>query len=219
VPEHRAILQDLSALFATAGGYTQVALLDVEADHPAREALEMLARTLWRAQGVAYGLASEDAAGRCVCRPTDLRRVAREVAASAEVLLPTEVALRVRMPDAAVTVRADDAQLVRAALNLVRNALTALHGTRGTIDLAVEAPGPAHPGRAALLVRDDGRGMDAEALRNVRRPMVVRATDEGRAGLGLWLAERVARAHGGDLEVQSARGAGTEARLLLPAAG
>ncbi len=218
-PEHQAILQDLSALFSTANGYAQIALLDVEAEHPAREALEMLARVLWRAQGVAYGLSSEEAAARCVRRPMDLCRVVREVAQCTETILPEGVSLTLRTPGESVIVRGDDGQLLRASLNLVRNAVAALGSARGTIDLVVEAPSPAHPGQAALLVRDDGRGMDGEALRQARRPAASRGAESGRAGLGLWMAERVARAHGGALDLQSARGAGTEARLLLPAAG
>ncbi len=55
----------------------------------------------------------------------------------------------------------------------------------------------------ALTVTDDGRGFDADALRS---------------GFGLdGMAERVALA-GGQLELVSSRGAGTEVRVLLPGA-
>jgi two-component system sensor histidine kinase FlrB len=38
-------------------------------------------------------------------------------------------------------------------------------------------------------------------------------------GLGLPIAQRIAGAHGGELELESTPGQGTEARVTLPAAG
>jgi len=42
---------------------------------------------------------------------------------------------------------------------------------------------------------------------------------DGGTGLGLALARSVARQHGGDLEIESARGEGTTVRIVLPGGG
>ena len=87
-PDRRALLQDLGALFGSAGGYAQIALLDVEAEHPAREAIEMIARVLWRAENASHDLVADEGDVARLPRRTDLCRVAREVAAIAEGMAP-----------------------------------------------------------------------------------------------------------------------------------
>ena len=74
-----------------------------------------------------------------------------------------------------------------------------------------------------LEVQDQGPGITAEEIHRMRQPFArgggtARAGAPG-AGLGLAIAERVARAQGGALELHSAPGQGLRARLVLPLAG
>ncbi len=74
-----------------------------------------------------------------------------------------------------------------------------------------------------LEVQDQGPGITAEEIDRMRQPFArgggtARAGAPG-AGLGLAIAERVARAQGGALELHSAPGQGLRARLVLPLAG
>ncbi|HCE91281.1 MAG TPA: two-component sensor histidine kinase [Acidovorax sp.] len=74
-----------------------------------------------------------------------------------------------------------------------------------------------------LEVQDQGPGITAEEIDRMRQPFArgggtARAGAPG-AGLGLAIAERVARAQGGGLELHSAPGQGLRARLVLPLAG
>lgn len=216
-PERRVLLRDVGELFSAANGFAQIALLDLEADHPSREALEMLARVLWRAQNVSHGLASEDAAGACRLRPTDLRRVARQAVEIAEGLAPAGIEVELTVPRTRAPVRADDGVLVRLLVHLMHQAFQSMESAHGTrVDVQVEWATPGHPGAAAVIVRDNGPGMSSDDLRDAKRLIYEQAEDDRREGLGLWLAERVARRHGGSLEIESAHGAGTEVRLLLP---
>jgi two-component system osmolarity sensor histidine kinase EnvZ len=73
-----------------------------------------------------------------------------------------------------------------------------------------------------LEVQDQGPGITAEEIDRMRQPFArgggtARAGAPG-AGLGLAIAERVARAQGGALELHSAPGQGLRARLVLPVA-
>jgi two-component system sensor histidine kinase FlrB len=66
----------------------------------------------------------------------------------------------------------------------------------------------------ALIVRDNGRGMDADTVARLFEPFFTTRA-EG-TGLGLAIARGVARAHGGSIELVSSPGAGAEFVLTLP---
>lgn len=107
-----------------------------------------------------------------------------------------------------------DATLVRIALsNLVDNAvkyaqaggiyITARQATSGNLELAVADEGPGlSPAAVQRIFEQFERGQQSD-----RTPGF---------GLGLWLARRVARMHGGDVSVQSTPGLGTCFTLTLP---
>ena len=69
-------------------------------------------------------------------------------------------------------------------------------------------------GVVELSVHDEGEGMTAEILANALLPFFPQ--HGGRAGLGLAIAEKYARALGGQLDIQSREGHGTTVRCSLP---
>jgi signal transduction histidine kinase len=110
--------------------------------------------------------------------------------------------------DAQLHVDADPDLLAAALLNLLDNSQR--HGARRAT-LTVSAPG-------CLLLRDDGQGTDPQRLTALRAALAAQ-TYEGQTGLGLMLADLVARAHGGRLRLPDAPDAGTgfAAELVLAA--
>jgi two-component system, OmpR family, sensor kinase len=72
----------------------------------------------------------------------------------------------------------------------------------------------------AFAVVDRGVGMSAEDLERAFTPFwradSSRTRRTGGVGLGLALARRIARAHGGDVTLASTLGTGTTARLEIP---
>lgn len=113
-------------------------------------------------------------------------------------------------------VRADAGLVEIAVVHLVRNAVeaTAAAGPgRPPPRLSAAAP---LPGAVILTVRDWGSG-----LRSLNPRALIRlggSDKPGRIGLGLPMAERVARLHGGRLDFRTPAGGGAEVALTLPAA-
>jgi two-component system osmolarity sensor histidine kinase EnvZ len=113
-----------------------------------------------------------------------------------------------------MTIKADRAALTRLFDNLITNALN--HG-KPPVEVALRS----EPGFAVATVRDHGPGIPearrAEALRPFSRLDDAR-TRTGSVGLGLALADAIARAHGGSLELGDAAGGGLEITLRFPLA-
>jgi two-component system osmolarity sensor histidine kinase EnvZ len=100
----------------------------------------------------------------------------------------------------------------RLIVNLLNNAIR-----HGGGDITVRCV--AYDNDVQLSVLDRGPGIAPEAMARVKQPF--RRADDGRtgaagAGLGLAIAERIARLHGGRLDLLLRDGGGLEARVTLP---
>lgn len=103
----------------------------------------------------------------------------------------------------------DEGQVKGALLNLVQNALQAC-STGHRVEVKVEVQGPL----LHLSVKDNGPGMTPEALQKALTPFFT--TKEKGTGLGLPLVVKIARGHGGRLEMKSSPGEGCVAQLVFP---
>lgn len=119
-------------------------------------------------------------------------------------------------------VRGDREQLLRALLNLLRNAEEALEAHGGgrllvrTQLVADRGEGEAKGPFVRLSVQDDGPGVDPTVRGRLFEPFVT--TKKSAAGLGLAVVFGVLRAHGGHAAVDHNAGAGTTFHLDLPPA-
>ena len=108
--------------------------------------------------------------------------------------------------------------LRRAVDNLVENAWR--HGAAPVVLRTGRADNAGRQSDGVWIeVQDHGPGVPRAELDRIRQPFARgEAARSGRpgAGLGLAIADRVARAHGGRLELHSAPGQGLRARLVLP---
>lgn len=113
---------------------------------------------------------------------------------------------------ASVMVRADSVALSRLLDNLVSNAL---HHGAAPIHVAVKT----EDHWAVLTVSDHGAGIAPQDRDNALKPFVrldEARTRTGNVGLGLALAEAIARAHGGTLSLGDASEGGLEVSVRLP---
>ncbi|MGI8474953.1 MAG: sensor histidine kinase [Thermomicrobiales bacterium] len=118
---------------------------------------------------------------------------------------------------AAPIVEGDHDQLVRALVILLDNAIR-----HTAADDAIEVRIVPGGDRIAVSVTDTGRGIAPEDLPRIFdrffRADASRERRTGGAGLGLAIAQAIADAHGGEIDVVSAVGAGSTFTLRLPPA-
>jgi len=120
------------------------------------------------------------------------------------------------MPDDC-TVEADARRLKQVFVNLLSNAVKFTpEGGRVTLDVSADTAANV----LVVHVRDTGIGMAEDDVTRAMQPFqqVDGALDRhhGGTGLGLPLAKDLVDLHGGRLSIESARGAGTTARVELP---
>jgi len=126
------------------------------------------------------------------------------------------VALHMRLAIDLPPIRGDHVKVRQIFTNLISNAIK--FTPRGG-QVAVEAL-RASDGGVTILVRDTGVGMTEEELLIAMTPFG--QVDGGRArwregtGLGLPIAKALVELHGGQIEIRSAKGMGTEVAVILP---
>ncbi|QDS96562.1 Wide host range VirA protein [Roseimaritima multifibrata] len=129
-------------------------------------------------------------------------------------------------PSEPLMVHGDPAQLQQVVVNLINNAVQAIHG-KGTIHVTCDtspadaiSPPPHVPdsphGFACLEVSDDGGGIRPEHLQHIFEPFYTTKDVGQGTGLGLSIAYGIVRELGGWIAADSNPDAGTSFRVFLP---
>ena len=114
--------------------------------------------------------------------------------------------------DASNAVLAFDRRLLQRALrNLIENAVRA-SGRDGEVRVRVEPAGTA--GAVAVTVADRGPGVSESDLERIFEPYF--STSSGGTGLGLPIARRIVREHGGSIAAAMRPDGGLAVRIVLP---
>ena len=117
--------------------------------------------------------------------------------------------LRVRLANQLPLTPIDSTQIQQVLVNLIKNALQAT--TRGgtlTLQTGEGADG------IWVSVADTGGGIPQEQINRIFEPFYT--TKKTGTGLGLMIVQRIVRAHGGRIELESQVGRGTTFRIWLP---
>lgn len=122
--------------------------------------------------------------------------------------------LTLELPDEDCRVEIDKLRVRLLFANLVNNAVR--HGRERPIRIRVDCTEDG----VQLQVEDQGEGISPEHLQRVQEPFYrvdsARQRNTGGFGLGLYLCNLIAEAHGGTLRIDSKEGKGTCVTLLLP---
>jgi signal transduction histidine kinase len=114
--------------------------------------------------------------------------------------------------DEKVVIGGDPVGLKRLFSNLLENAVK--YGKRARVRVRAD------DGMAVVEIDDDGPGVPAAEAERVFEPFYRREPsrnrDTGGIGLGLAVVRTIARAHGGDAELENRKGGGLTARVRLP---
>lgn len=129
-----------------------------------------------------------------------------------EIGLKADVKLRVQYSKTPLYVLADPGQLESTLLNLILNANNAIIN-RGNIEVRLELTSESE---ALAIIKDDGIGMPTDVRIRAIEPFFSTRGNEGGTGLGLSIVYGFIKQSGGNLEIESEEGKGTQIFVTLP---
>jgi two-component system sensor histidine kinase CpxA len=127
---------------------------------------------------------------------------------------------RVEVTETADLAVLGDPSLLRSAIeNVLRNALR--FTAPGTpVEVLLQAAPAVSGDEAIIVVRDHGPGVPQEELTRIFKPFYrlseSRGNESNGAGLGLAIAERIVRLHGGRICATNGEGGGLSVQIILP---
>ena len=183
-------------------------------DADARELVDLIASEVQRLTALVEQLVSP--APTRPHQPLNIHGVLEQVVRLAEQEAGWAVRLVRDYDPSLPPLRGDPDRLVQAVWNLVRNAIQAGAtniGLRTRAEYGVRIGEQVHPLALRMEIADDGRGVPEALAEQIFLPLVSGRADG--SGLGLAMAQQVAREHGGSLAYRSRPGH-TVFTLLLP---
>jgi two-component system, cell cycle sensor histidine kinase and response regulator CckA len=230
------IAHDFNNILAIILGNTDLARDDVVAN-PAQalRSLEEIGKAGARARDLVQQILSFSRRQATERKRADLVPVIEESVRLLRATLPARVTLAAQLDPDVPAVLADATQIEQVVINLATNAVQAMHGAPGRIDIRLDAvmlDAPltdAHPALRALqgrhpgltirlAVQDNGAGMDAATQTRIFEPFfTTKLVGEG-TGLGLSVVHGIMQAHEGAILVDSRPGEGSTFTLYIPAA-
>ena len=221
------IAHDFNNILGAILGNIEIALVDLESQHPAQAALREIQEASLRARDLVRQILTFSRRRPQQLENIALKPIVEETFRLLRATLPAGVELRQDLAELPLYVHADATQLQQVLMNLCTNAWHALHDTAGQIVIGLDATDIDAAGArthgldagayAHLWVKDTGSGMDARTLERVFEPFfTTKSTGQG-TGLGLSVVHGIVVAHHGSITVDTVPGGGSTFHVLLPA--
>lgn len=178
-----------------------------------KSALEEIDRIANLVEGLLILARTEAGVFKIDRQPVSLAQVAEEVYWRLKVLADERGVNLSLEADDTITIPGDRERLMRLVMNLVDNGIK-YTGSGGRVSIFLQRDDP----WICLEVSDTGTGISEEDQERIFQPFY-RSSEilaERGSGLGLCIAQSIAHAHGGRIEVHSTPGTGSSFRVLLP---
>jgi two-component system, cell cycle sensor histidine kinase and response regulator CckA len=223
------VAHDFNNLLTAILGNASLAREQLEQPQAVGDMLGQIETAAEQAAGLCRQMLAYAGKGQLTMEPLHVSTLVAETKKLLEMTVGRRARLELRLQSDLPLIIGDASQLRQIVLNLVHNAAEAIVAPEGrivvttapvTIDAKriaaakIRADIPAGEG-VALIIEDNGVGMDAETCSRIFEPFFT--TKFTGRGLGLAAVLGIVRSHRALLEVESAPGQGSRFALLMPA--
>ncbi|MBR9988358.1 MAG: PAS domain S-box protein [Gemmatimonadetes bacterium] len=221
------VAHDFNNLLTIIAGHTELLLGRYKEPGELHHALGDIRDAGMRAAGLTRQLLAFSRRAVLEPRILDLNVLVQETQRMLRRIVSEDVEMVTRLDPKLHRVSVDQSQIGQVLINLVVNASDAVNGggrieietANGELTTARDARPTAHPAPTVVLtVRDNGTGMTPDIMKRIFEPFFTTKPAGAGTGLGLSMVYGMVRQSGGDVEVHSEPGAGSEFRVVLPAA-
>lgn len=197
-------------------GFTQELLSEAEPGSRNHQALKIIDEETRRCQRIIQELLQFARPRNADLCPTDIKRaIDKTMNMVANRLYKQSIEPRIIVDEKLPMIAADPQQLEQVMVNLFLNAIDAMpNGGALTVEATLSPP-EGDPPMVAIVVKDDGTGIDEADLEKIFQPFFSAKKGKG-IGLGLSICERIIQNHGGKIIVESKLGEGTIFKIQLP---
>ncbi|MEW6264969.1 MAG: response regulator [Thermodesulfobacteriota bacterium] len=221
------IAHDFNNVLSAINGYTELALLELSAGHPARTRLELVLKATKRAADLVNQILTFSRQTELKPRSMITTPILKETLKLLRASLPATIEIRTEIKSENGSILADPTQIHQVIMNLCANAGYAMRETGGVLtvvldevtsgdrersDLPVLPPGDYQ----MLIVRDTGPGIPTEIIERIFEPFFTTKKSGEGTGMGLAVVHGIVSGCRGEIKVNSQAGRGAEFRVFLP---
>ncbi len=221
------VAHDFNNLLTPILGFSDLALRQLELNHPVCANIEEVIKAAHRAKDLVRQILIFSREAEPEHCSTQLHLVFKEALKLIRASLPATIEIRENLDGHCGTVSCDPSQMHQVLMNLCTNAFDAMRESGGVLEVSLDSLEVDHTlsclhvnlnegHYARLSVSDTGCGMDRTTMERIFEPFFsTKKVGEG-TGLGLSVVHGIVRAHGGGITVYSEPGIGTTFRIYLP---
>jgi two-component system NtrC family sensor kinase len=212
------VAHEVNTPLAVISTYAQMLAKQISGDEQKAPLLEKIARQTFRASEIVNSLLNFSRTSPTEFVPVDLNKVIRETLTLVEhQLAKSSVNVVLELDESIGLIKGSTGKLQQVFLNLFLNARDAIEsGAAAGGSLTIETS--RWNGTVRTSVRDTGAGIAPENIARIFDPFFTTKGALKGTGLGLSVSYGIVREHGGDIEVFSQPGAGTQFLLTFPLA-
>ena len=222
------IAHDFNNILAVIVGYGEILREQLQNQPSAAEDLQMMLRGAQRATDLVQQILAFSRKTKHERSPILMQTVLKEALKFLRSTVPSSIEIVPRISTDLPLVLADPTQIYQVVMNLSTNAVHAMRGTQGRLEVRLEAihadtefavnhAGLREGEYVRLSMSDTGHGMDEATLKHIFEPFFTTKGQGEGTGLGLSVVLGIVQAHGGGIFVYSRPGEGTIFHLYLPA--
>ncbi|MDH3348804.1 MAG: PAS domain S-box protein [Desulfobulbaceae bacterium] len=221
------IAHDFNNILGAMIGYTELSLIETPKEGTVAANLHEVMRAGKRAKHLVDRILAFSRQSELQKQPVKLCLIVEEALKLLRSTVPATIEFKENIVNSDSVVMADPTQLHQIIMNLCTNAYHAMRETGGVLEVELseyplgtnvndEVIGLPKGDYFVLVVRDSGHGMDKDVVGRIFEPYFTTKSSREGTGLGLSMVHGIVRSCGGNIQVSSVSGKGTEFIIYLP---
>ncbi len=221
------IAHDLNNILSPVLGYSEMTMMDVEADSKVYKQSEKIQKAALRAADLVSQILSFNRSSEEEKRPIKIHPVAKEVIKLLKGSIPSTIKIIDKIDRNCGYIDADPTRIHQVIMNLCTNAFHAMEEIGGELTISLKEVSLSnkdltnHPNLTlnnylALKISDTGYGMDDKTRERIFDPYFTTKKEGKGTGLGLATVYSIVKSYDGTIFVESSLNQGTTFTIMLP---